>query len=286
MPQTGPDQKLRILAVVAHPHDITHMCGTLAHHIQRGDSVSAVSVTGGEHMHHEKLADELRKPPADRDPEVMKQIGQAQLQKKAHEMEQVCAIFGIADVRILPFPDTWFEPTRDVIETLIEVILDVRPHVVLTHAPYKTLTHGHALVRTDDHVDVGIAVATAVSNASMPDAASGRVAHRVAAVYYSFPDKNEDADFFIDITDQAENRLNAEMLFTSQAHTEDFVRKRVEIGAGLSGWWNGTGYAEAWACARQDLLHYLPVADETVEAAERSSMEKLKRMGARVSKGK
>ena len=286
MAQTGPDQKLRFLAVVAHPHDITHMCGTLAHHVQRGDSVTAVSVTGGEHMHHEKLADELRKPPAERDPEVMKQIGQAHRRQKAHEMEQVCAVFGITDVRILPFPDIVFAPTNEAIEALVEIILDVRPHVVLTHAPYTTLTHGHAVVGVDDHVHLGIAMGKAIGFASVPDAASGRVAHRIAATYYNFPDKNEDADFFIDVTDQAENRVKAEMLFTSQAHTEDFVRKRIDIGAGLSGWWTGTGYAEAWVRASQELLHHLPIADETLEAAERSSQDTLKRRSVRVSKGK
>ena len=286
MAQTGPDQKLRFLAVVAHPHDITHMCGTLAHHIQRGDSVTAASVTGGEHVHHERLADELRKPPAERDPEVMKQIGQAHRQQKAHEMEQVCAVFGITDVRILPFPDRVFEATEEAIAALTELVLEVRPHVVLTHAPYTTLTHGHAVVGLDDHVQAGIAIAKAIGYATMPEADSGRVAHQVAAVYYSMPDKNDIADLFIDVTDQAENRVKAEMLFSSQAHTEDFVRKRIDIGAGLSGWWTGTGYAETWVRARPELTHYLPVADETLEAAQRPSQETLKRRSIRVSKGK
>ena len=285
MAQTGPDQKLRLLAVVAHPHDVTHMGGTMAHHIQRGDSVTAVSVTGGEHVHHERLADELRKPPAERDPEVMKQTGQAHIQQKSREMDQVCAVFGVTDVRVLPFPDIVFEPTKEAIEALVEIILDVRPHVVLTHAPYTTLTRGHAVVGVDDHVNVGVAMGKAVGFASVPDAESGRVAHQVAAVYYSFPDKNEDADFFIDVTDQAQNRFQAEMLFTSQAHTEDFVRKRMDIGAGLSGWWTGTGYAEAWVRARQEVTHYLPIADETLEAAERPAQETLKRRSVRLSKG-
>ncbi len=48
-------KQLTILAVVAHPHDITHMCGTLAHHVQDGDQVTAVTVTGGSHIHRQRL---------------------------------------------------------------------------------------------------------------------------------------------------------------------------------------------------------------------------------------
>ena len=71
MPQTGPDQKLSILAVVAHPHDISSMLGTLAHHIDRGDSVTAVAATGGYKLHREKLHDELGKPPEKRNKEIV-----------------------------------------------------------------------------------------------------------------------------------------------------------------------------------------------------------------------
>ena len=59
---------LRLLVVVGHPHDITHMAATCAHHVERGDSVAVVAITGGTTVHNEPLLDELRKPPEQRDP--------------------------------------------------------------------------------------------------------------------------------------------------------------------------------------------------------------------------
>ncbi len=124
MPQTGPDRKLRLLAVVAHPHDITHMCGTLGHHVERGDSATAVSVTGGEKIHRARLHDELRKPPAERNLEAV-QPAESYGEQKAHEMAEVCKIFGVEDVRVLPFADIPFQVTEEVTEALAEIIYEV-----------------------------------------------------------------------------------------------------------------------------------------------------------------
>lgn len=59
--------------MVAHPHDITHMCDTLGHHVERGDSVTAIALTGGLRIHREKLYDELLKPASERNLEILRQ---------------------------------------------------------------------------------------------------------------------------------------------------------------------------------------------------------------------
>ena len=280
MPQTGPDQKLQLLAVVAHPHDITHMCGTLAHHVERGDSVTAVSLTGGLRTHREKLYDELRKPPEERDMETVLQSDDAYGAQKAHEVVEVCALFGLTDVRILPFPDHSFEASAEVIETLTEIVYEVRPHLVLTHAPTGGSRHGYVSIVPDDHTETGIAVEKAMRRACTPDSETQRTPHRVAAVYFTGVDfTDQEADLFVDITDQAANRLKAELLFTTQAHTPEFARKRIDIGTGHSGWMAGVAYAEPWVRSRSEVGRYLTVTDETLAAAEIPRQELLARLG-------
>ena len=66
-------QRLRILSVGAHPHDLMHAAGTCGVHTRLGDTVTWVSVTNGAFTHNEDLADELLKPPAQRDPAIVNQ---------------------------------------------------------------------------------------------------------------------------------------------------------------------------------------------------------------------
>ncbi len=284
MPQTGPDEKLRLLAVVAHPHDITHMCGTLAHHVERGDSVTAVTVTGGRRVHREKLHDELRKPPQERNVEILLQSEEAYGEQKAHEMVQVCALFGVTDVRILPFPDNPFEASAEVIETLAEIVYQVRPHLVLTHAPMFRSRHGYENVMPDDHVQTGIAVQRAYQKAGTADAETKRMPHDVASVYYIGVDFHiEDADLSVDISDQAANRVRAEMLFTTQAHTPEFARKRIDIGAGFYGWRANVSYAETWVRAHAEVGQCLTITDHDLGTAEISRQELFARLATRVT---
>lgn len=278
--QTRP---LSILAVVAHPHDITHMCGTLAHQVAAGDSVTAVSITGGLKTHREKLHDELRKPPAERDPAILAQTDESYAEQKATEMGQVCALFGISDVRILPFGDypiTGLDITVEMVETLAEVIWDVRPDLILTHAPYATERHGYVTRIMDDHPTTGILVSHAMRRALQPPADSNRVAHKVAAVYYTGVDLPvHQSDLMIDITDQAENRLRAETIFKSQSHTLDFARKRIEIGAGQWGWMSGYGYAEGWIRASAQRASRLTLTPEELAVAKRGGQDTIAAMG-------
>ena len=279
MPQTGPDRKLAILAVVAHPHDITHMCGTLAHHVERGDSVTAVAMTGGLKTHREKLYDELRKPPAERNMEIVLQSDAAYGELKAHEMAEVCSLFGVTDVRILPFPDVPFEVSAEVIETLAEILYEVRPHLVLTHAPVAQPRHGVGYIVPHDHPETGIAVALAMERVNVPDAQMKRPPVAVARVYYTGVDfHTREADLFVDIADQAANRIKAEAMFTSQGQTPEFARKRIEGGLSASGWVAHTSYAERWVREGPDVSRYLTITDDILEKADMSRQEIFARM--------
>ncbi len=281
---TSPElpKQLRLLAVVAHPHDITHMCGTLAHHIERGDAVTAVAVTGGRKVHHEKLYDELRKPPEERNMEIVLQSEAAYGEQKVHEMVQVCALFGITDVRVLPFPDVPFEASAEAIETLAEIVWEVRPHLVLTHAPIAKRRHGYVSIVPNDHMETGVAVHQALDIVDTPNAEAQRIPHQVAAVYYTGTDFSaEDADLFVDIMDQAANRMKAEMLFTTQAHTPEFAHKRIQM-IGACGWRAGVAYAEPFVRADREVGKYLTVTDHALEAAEMPAQERIARLSQQI----
>jgi LmbE family N-acetylglucosaminyl deacetylase len=274
-------EPLRLLVVVAHPHDITHMAGTCAHHVRRGDSVSVVAVTGGTTMHNEPLLDELRKPPEQRDPAILAQTAESYTADKAHEMTKACALFGISDVRTLPFEDLPLKITDELVEVLAEVIYDVRPHVLLTHAPYSRWP-GAAATWLNDHTNAGIAVYRAQERCAKADMQGKRAPHTIATTYFMGVEfAYYDIHVSVDISDQMDNRIEAEKMFETQGHTEEFAQKRLEIGAGQFGWHAKVAYAEPFVRAQQQVQTHLTVTEHDV----RSSLEPTSEKRARVLEG-
>ena len=275
---SDPSGPLRVLVVVAHPHDITHMAGTCAHHVERGDAVAVVSVTGGTTVHNEPLLDELRKPPEQRDPAILAQTAQTYTADKAHEMTQACALFGITDVRTLPFEDLPLKITDELVEVLAEAIYDVRPHLLLTHAPYSRWP-GAAATWLNDHTNTGISVYRAQERCAKPDALKERAPHNIAATYYMGVEfAYYDIHVSIDITDQVANRIEAEKMFETQGHTEEFARKRLEIGGGQFGWHAKVAYAEPFVRAQQTVQTHLTVSAQDLRASHELTSEKRARM--------
>lgn len=267
---------LQLLAVVAHPHDLTHMGGTCAHHVERGDNVSVTAITGGTTTHNEKLFDELRKPPAERDMSILTQPQDEYADAKAREFKDVCAVFGISDVRVLPFADNPLEVTDEVVTALSEILYDVRPQMILTHPPYALPSRRLHAAWPDDHTAAGIAVQKACQRAGIPDTEHGRAPHQVAALYYMAINFGfHEVDVCIDITDQVENRKKAENLFTSQGHTPEFSEKRIESLAGFLGWKVGLGYAETFIRGYVEISRHLSLSDEKLRMAESSREEHL-----------
>jgi LmbE family N-acetylglucosaminyl deacetylase len=278
-------KQLTILGIVAHPHDITHMCGTLAHHVQDGDRVTAVTMTGGTHIHRQRLYDEMLKPAGQRDLSVLRESEEDYGNCKAVQFRQVCSLFGVKDARILPFLDFPWRLSEEMYQTVAEIILEVRPDLILTHAPRQNNAHGWVTYsRHDSHGDVGIIVNEACAWAAMPDVRNGRQSHAMPSIFYlgvDFP--LEQADLFVDIGDQAENRIRAETFFTTQDHTLEFANKRIAIGAGFMGWMSGNSYAEAWVRARPQVARRIDLTDEEIAHRERPSVQHLAEIGRLVT---
>ena len=171
---------LRLLTITAHPHDVTYTLGTLAHHIERGDKVTVVSLSDGATTHNEELEDEMRKPAAERRPEVLERSRNEQASRKHHELQRVCSLFGIADTRVLPFSDNPIESSTQLMTDLIDIFYEVRPHIVITHAPYNYPHRNMYSLFNADHPQAGQIVQRAMHVVSQPDKRRERAIHHVA----------------------------------------------------------------------------------------------------------
>ena len=242
-------EQLRFLVVMAHPHDFTHVAGTCGVHTGMGDEVTWVSMTSGRMTHNERLADELMKPESEQDPAIVNQSAESYAAEKAAELKQVGALFGVTDVRVLQFTDKPFVVERqpDSIEVMRELILETRPHVVLTQSPFVDRHHGMASATKNDHTETGMAVMEAKLLAQLPRYGQRTSPHTVPATFFPgiyFP--REYWDFAVDVTDQIEARKKAEALYKSQGHDEEYAARRVEISVGHQGMSSGVPYAEGY----------------------------------------
>lgn len=273
-------QHLRILTVTAHSHDITYTLGTSAHHIERGDSVTVVSLTDGVTTHDEELANEMRKPEDRRRTEVLERPRSEQARRKQEEMKRVCGLFGIDDVRVLGFADNPITVTQETHRTMAEIFYEVRPHIVISHAPFNYPYRNHSSVFNHDHLTTGQAVGQAIRTIAMPDPERKHTPHNVAQVYYLGVEFGwSDIDLFVDISDQIANRIKAEALYETQGHSMEFAHKRIEAFAGYHGWFGATGYAEPFLRAGFQTSDYLTVTDNDLRTSRESSEETLGRIG-------
>ena len=277
-------EPLQLMTIVAHPHDVTYTLGTSAHHIQRGDRVTVVSLTDGVSTHDEELEDEMRKPEHERRAEILQRPRNVQARRKQEEMDRVCGLFGITDVRVLSFADHPLEDTPELDRALTEVFYEVRPDLVITHAPFNYPYHNFTSLWSHDHPTAGQVVWKAMERVAVPDTQRKRSPHHVAQVYYIGVEFGwTDIDLFVDISDQVANRIKAEAVYETQGHTPQFARKRIEVFAGYAGWWSRTGYAETYIRAKAETSEYLSVTPIDLRTARQSGQENHQRLSQFVS---
>ncbi len=142
MPSKVADlSQLPILAVFAHPDDEGFGSGaTLAMLATKGARITLVCATNGD-------VGEISDPDL-ATPETLAQVRQ-------EELRRAMAVTGISDVRFLGYRDSGMQGTEDnrhpaslvqaaperVTEQLVDVIREVRPHLLMTHDP--TGGYGH-----------------------------------------------------------------------------------------------------------------------------------------------
>ena len=276
-------EPLRFLIVVAHPHDFTHGAATVGMHVDKGASATVVAVTDGIQAHNEKLEDEMKKPPELRDSDIVNQTVEQYAAEKTRELQEACALFGIGDVRSLGYPMPFRkERYRQAIEDIKQLILELRPHILITHSPYGKRARGHIDLNADDHTEVGLAVQEAYAYAGVTDPAKTQVnpPHRVAMILYPgvYFDK-ADVDFVVDIGEAGyERRMRAEEIFLSQGHTPAYARRTIELITGNLGWFSHVCYAEGWVRDRIEVHDEIPISDYTLRMATEPYSDLIRRM--------
>ena len=145
----------RVLAVYGHPDDEGQATGTMAAFLDAGSEVTLLCTTRGE-------AGEISDP-ALSTPDTLGYTREL-------ELRAAMAQLGLADVRFLPFrdsgmdgtddnerPEAWHQQTPEVaVPAVLEVMRDVRPHVVFTWQedggyghPDHIAAHRHTLAAFD-----------------------------------------------------------------------------------------------------------------------------------------
>ena len=102
----------QVLVIAAHPDDETYgVGGTIARHVQNGDSVTVLIMTDGVTARHNVL----------------------EPQKEAARM--ACEVLGVESVHFADLPDQQLDvtPLTEVIEPILGLVREIQPQVVYTH---------------------------------------------------------------------------------------------------------------------------------------------------------
>ena len=267
-------RSLRLLVVVAHPHDFVHCSGTCGIHISMGDSVTVVSMTSGVSTHNTMLSIELAKSPEERDPAVMNKTKEQFAAEKTEELVRVAALFGVSDVRVLEFPDHPFflHKHPEAIEQLRDVIFEVRPQILITQTPYTSRPNmgssGLSSGAHNDHNETAYAVLEARAQCLNPSFGSTVRPHKIAATYFlGIYFEPSQVHFTVDVSEWYESLVQAEAMFLSQG-LEGGARRTVDVTLGHFGRYSGAMYAEPFVRDSKELYPHLIVSEAALKAAE------------------
>ena len=226
------DLPTRALAVYAHPDDPEISAGgTLAKWAEAGTEVWVLITTKG---------DKGTQDP-DADLEALAAL-------RIEETAKAAAMLGFVGTRHLDHPDGELVDDLALRESIVRVIREVRPDVVLCPDP-TAVFFGDGYYNHRDHRATGWAALDAVAPAAgnphyFPEhIADGLVVHHVRAVYLS---GTLEPNTWVDISETLERKIDALFCHTSQLPDvagewfRDFLRERAEdAGAAV-----GVKYAE------------------------------------------
>jgi LmbE family N-acetylglucosaminyl deacetylase len=221
----------RALVMVAHPDDAEFLCaGTVAKLCAQGWEVYYGLATSG---------DKGTKDP-DMTPERLAGI-------REEEQRAAARILGVRDVIFLRLPDGFVEDNFQLRGEIVRLIRRLKPDTVITWDGFRRgFNH-------NDHRNVGVATYDAVFPASRdplyyPEQIDeeGLEWHRVGELLLAGSDE---PDYFVDISDYFDIKIEALLAHTSQVARDqprdkwvETMRKRVTEGAETS----GIAYAEAF----------------------------------------
>jgi LmbE family N-acetylglucosaminyl deacetylase len=217
----------RALAVYAHPDDPEISAGgTLARWAEAGTEVWVLITTRGDKGSQD--------PAADLD---------ALATLRVEETAAAAALLGFAGARHLGYPDGELEDDKELRSSIVRVIREVQPEVVLCPDP-TAVFFGDGYYNHRDHRVTGWATLDAVAPAAgnphyFPEhIADGLAVHHVRAVYLS---GTLEPNTWVDISDTLERKIDALFCHTSQLPDvagewfRDFLRERAEDAGAAAG---------------------------------------------------
>lgn len=256
-----PADKLSILFVGGHPHDVIAQAGgTLALHVRRGDKVTAAVLTHGGATHTVKYSDDVEMG--------LRQLAEEDLDEETLAMQQqirdAAGVLGISDVRFLRTQDDIVLVERPVIRLVEQVIRETKPDIVVTHHP---LAEGGIAFT---HATAAQVVMHALVAAGSLQPHNPLPAHRVSQVFFITPAQMTtilDSTIprmpmiFIDVTEVIHLKVLAEQKVESQYRSGMYARK---VHEAMEGHWGGkqTGiaaYCEVFTPYLPEIYEHLPL---------------------------
>ena len=281
-------EPLRIVSIGAHPADVFDQSGgTMAHHVARGDIVTAVCLTHGARVHDQVISDEMYHRTEVPEAGVLGAMIVDRSDVKAAEVRAACAILGVHDVRFQGVDDGNLLLERDIIRRVATLLRELRPDILITHFP---LEHDGI---AGNHAVAGQIVLHAMGYAGSVDPGDRNPPHRAGQVFFfgqgaaSVRNGLWDArggytnDVFVDITDVIDKKFEAMERMVSQGYNGAYNRKRIENGDGAIG--GGTAaYGEGFIRMNAEVHYTLPLSPYTRRRVGDSDHEIMRRYSWRL----
>lgn len=244
----------KVMVFFAHPDDGEFMAGgTISKWASEGKEITLCVVTNGSH--------------GSNDPNVQRED-----LIKAREQEQHAAakVTGASNIIFLGYEDCHVEDSHDLRRDMIREMRRVKPDVVIGPDP-TTFFFAQRYINHPDHRNVGRALCAALSPGvtTVPIYRSelydkGFEPHEVKAALFGM---SPDSDFFVDITDWMDKKVEAIMVHYSQApEFREDLSERMREWAGQAAATSGHDYkyAEAFKAV---YFREFPEADATSNPA-------------------
>lgn len=265
--------KINVLNIGGHPKDaIMYAGGTMANHIANGDKVCTLTPTHGLATYEkEKYSDT----------ETGKFNLLPLINQRKSEFVEAARELGVTDVRFLGHDDTIPLPDKEIIQEIIDVILDVKPDIVITHWPQDTVAaHSNATHMT----------LLAIESASSAQKDPSKSPHSVKQIFFhSHPghtnirenSRPPTPSVIIDITDVIHLKTNAMNKFESQYYGGDGRLQR-KLGEVLDGSLHAiharVPYAEPFIADLPTLHSLLPLSEYELKMRNKSKEETYQHM--------
>ena len=282
--------KLNILVIGGHPADVFDHCGgTLAHHVRRGDHVTALALTQGLRIHDVVISEVFRFQDKRPDAEELDKIIKEREKVKYDEVKNACALFGVTDVRFLRYDDKILLVTPEMVDAVAKEIRQVRPDIIITHYPLENGGFG------SHHGNTGKIVLEALHLAGTVDFDDPNPGHRVPQVFFMCPleasikitslsaEPAAYCNLYVDITDVAELKVKALDIMRSQQYGGQYARRHTECWSGKDGHFMKVGYAESFISYYPEIGNHLPLSEELRQRAnepEKTTRERCSQMVA------